>query len=80
MKLSRPAAGKVRLTHTQTIRQSASYNSMEATYGIERVVEDNPEAIVETYAEMEAVVEEHLSAKALEHNRLLRKLGAARRD
>jgi hypothetical protein len=53
---------------------------MEATYGIERFVNDDPDEIATTYAEMEGVVEEHLSAKALEHHKLLRKLGAARRD
>lgn len=71
-------SGTIRLTHTQTVRQSANYQSAEVSYGAEIEVPNNPIAIKNGVAYLERTIEGPLVEKLGQHRKLLAKLGDAR--
>jgi len=68
--------GTVELTHSQSIRQSANYQSIEAFYCAKTTCRDNPAEIKKAIAHLESVVEAPLVSKIAEQRNLLDKLAS----
>jgi len=66
----------VRITHTQSVKQSISYQTGDVTYGIELTVSDSPKEIQEGILRCERIVENALGEKLPEMQDLLKKLGS----
>ena len=65
-----------RITHSQSIKQSLNYQSMDCTCGIEiEVNSSDPKAISRAYAAAIQFVERELTVKAVEQKGVLKKLG-----
>lgn len=72
-----PLPGTVKLTHTQSIKQSINYQTGDVGYAVELVVRDNPKAIAEGLARAEKIVEDALGDKLPQTTELLRNYGKA---
>jgi hypothetical protein len=71
------ADGLVTLTHHQTIRQSASYQSAEVNYGATITVEAKPKVYKAALRRLEGLVEEALIVKLAEQRDVLKALAKA---
>lgn len=65
----------VKITHSQSAKQSHNWQSIDSSYGITREVDDNPEAIKEGFATLERIVEKRLSRKMKQQRTLLEAMG-----
>lgn len=68
----------VELWHSQTIKQSANYQSADCTCGIKLTVDDNEKSIKQGFARAERLVEEQMSPKIQEQIQVLNELGKNR--
>jgi hypothetical protein len=68
----------VKITHHQSVRSSANYQSAEVSYGIELHVANNPKEIRAACAQAEDFVERNLISKVQEQQKLLAALGKNR--
>ena len=65
---------RVKVIHTQSVKQSQDYQSTDASYGIEITCEDSPAAIQKALDRAEHVVEHRLIQKIQTHRQLLKSL------
>lgn len=73
--LTHTADDRVKIIHSQTVRQSANYQSTECVFGVEIMVDNNERAIQAGLDRAEELVENRLVAKIGTHRKLLTKLG-----
>jgi hypothetical protein len=69
------SSGQVTVKHRQVIRQSHNYQSIEVEYGIEIQCDNDEAAIKKTRIQAQRFVEDAISKKALEQQRVLEALG-----
>lgn len=66
--------GRVRIWHSQSIKQSLNYQSSDATYGMEITVPDTVTGVNKAIVRCEEMVEKYLTAKFKEQRELLEKI------
>lgn len=72
---SKAKAASVKLSHGQSVKQTANYQSAEANYSVELVVPNDKAAIARGFRQLEETVEEVLSHKVQQQRMFLEKLG-----
>lgn len=65
---SRP---KIKITHGQSIKQSANYQSADCSYSVEVIVDDTPKAIKKGMKRAESLVEAALALKVTQQRKFL---------
>lgn len=65
------SAPKIKLSHGQSIKQSANYQSADASYSAELVVENTPDEIKKGIKYLETLVEEALALKVTQQRKFL---------
>jgi hypothetical protein len=69
------SGGKATITHFQSIKQSANYQTAECTYGVTVEVVDTDRDIVAGQHRLEQLVEDMLTSKFREQRKLLQSIG-----
>ena len=75
-KLSSRERSLVKISHSQVLKQSHAYQSIEASYGIEIQTKNDPESISKAVKRAEAFVEKRLVKKMTQQRRFLEALAA----
>ena len=70
--------GLIKITHSQSVRQSADYQSVECNYGVEFYVKNTPYETQRGIERAEEIVEQHMTAKLSTHRQFLKKIGGTR--
>jgi len=84
MKIKKPAKSlpvnlprpRIKISHGQTVKQSANYQSADASYSVELIVDDSPSTIKAGIKRAEEIVEEAMAHKVTQQRKFLLQLNS----